>query len=128
MFAGLPWQRCQYHLQHNAQDYVSILDQRVPVPSTIRCIFNAPDANENNQLLSLALEGWRKDHPKLAACAEDNLAEGFVVFGLPPEHRVRMRATPKPVRGIYRRKVAVSFYYFRSLCQWSADHIGLILH
>ena len=29
MFAGVPWQRCQFHLQHNAQGYVSKLDQRV---------------------------------------------------------------------------------------------------
>ena len=93
MFAGVPWQRCQFHLQHNAQGYVSKLDQRVPVARTIRSIFNAPDANEANRLLGLAMEGWRKDHPKLAAWAEENLVEGFAVFNLPPEHRVRMRTT-----------------------------------
>jgi len=93
MFAGVPWQRCQFHLQHNAQGYVSKLDQRAPVARTIRSIFNAPDVNEANRLLSLALEGWRKEHPKLATWAEENLAEGFAVFGLPPEHRVRLRTT-----------------------------------
>jgi transposase-like protein len=36
------WQRCQFHLQHNAQGYVSKLDQRMPVARTIRSIFNAP--------------------------------------------------------------------------------------
>jgi transposase-like protein len=93
MFAGVPWQRCQFHLQHNAQGYVSKLDQRVPVARTIRSIFNAPDANEATSLLGLALEGLRKGHAKLAAWGEENLAEGFTVFGLPPEHRVRMRTT-----------------------------------
>lgn len=44
MFARVPWQRCQFHLQHNAQGHVSKLDQRVPVARTIRSIFNAPDA------------------------------------------------------------------------------------
>ena len=38
MFAGVPWQRCQFHLQHNAQAYVSKLDSRVPVARTIRSI------------------------------------------------------------------------------------------
>ena len=93
MFAGVPWQRCQFHLQHNAQAYVSKLDSRVPVARTIRCIFNAPDISEANRLLGLAVEGWRKEHPKLAAWAEENLTEGFAVFALPPEHRVRMRTT-----------------------------------
>ncbi len=93
MFPGVPWQRCQFHLQHNAQGYVSKIDQRVPVARTIRSIFNAPDVNEANRLLGLALQSWRSMHPKLAAWAEDNLAEGFAVFALPPEHRVRMRTT-----------------------------------
>jgi putative transposase len=36
MFAGVSWQRCQFHLQHNAQGYVSKLDQCVPVARSIR--------------------------------------------------------------------------------------------
>jgi putative transposase len=63
MFAGVPWQRCQFHLQHNAQGYVSKLDQRVPVARTIRAIFNAPDANEATRLLGLALGGVAGEHP-----------------------------------------------------------------
>ncbi|CDS55094.1 Mobile element protein [Polaromonas sp. CG9_12] len=31
MFPGVPWQRCQFHLQRNAQGYVSRLEQRTPV-------------------------------------------------------------------------------------------------
>ena len=60
---------------------------------TIRSIFNAPDANEATRLLGLALQGWQKEHPKLAAWAEENLPEGCAVFNLPPEHRVRRRTT-----------------------------------
>ena len=36
------WQRCQFHVQQNAQAYVSRLDQRKPVAQRIRAIFNAP--------------------------------------------------------------------------------------
>lgn len=93
MFAGVPWQRCQFHLQHNAQGYVSKLDQRQTVARQIRNIFNCPDINEANRQLQAALKDWSTNHPKLAAWAQDNLAEGFAVFGLPPEHRVRMRTT-----------------------------------
>jgi putative transposase len=93
LFAGVPWQRCQFHLQHNAQGYVSRVDQRQTVARQIRNIFNAPDVNEANRQLQAAIKDWESSHPKLAAWAQDNLAEGFAVFGLPPEHRVRMRTT-----------------------------------
>lgn len=93
MFAGVHWQRCQFHLQHNAQGYVSKLDQRQTVARQIRNIFNAPDINEANRQLQVAIKDWGTSHPKLAAWAADNLTEGFAVFGLPPEHRVRMRTT-----------------------------------
>jgi len=39
------------------------------------------------------VQSWQKEHPKLAAWAQENLDEGFAVFSLPPEHRVRMRTT-----------------------------------
>ena len=42
VFPSVPWQRCQFHLQQNAQAYVTRLDQRLPVASRIRAIFNAP--------------------------------------------------------------------------------------
>jgi transposase-like protein len=93
MFAGVPWQRCQFHLQHNAQGYVSKLDQRQTVARQIRNIFNAPDVNEANRQLQAAIQNWESSHPKLAAWAQENLTEGFAVFSLPPEHRVRMRTT-----------------------------------
>ena len=93
MFPGVPWQRCQFHLQHNAQAYVSRIDQRVPVARQIRGIFNAPDANEAQRLLNMAIKDWKTSHPHLATWAETNLPEGFAVFGLPEAHRVRMRTT-----------------------------------
>ena len=93
MFPGVPWQRCQFHLQHNAQGYVSRLDQRAPVARQIRGIFTAPHAHEAQRLLNTALKDWQVSHPQLAAWAEMNLPEGFAVFGLPDAHRVRMRTT-----------------------------------
>jgi len=93
MFPGVPWQRCQFHLQHNAQGYVSRIDQRVPVARQIRAIFNAPDVNEAQRLLNTALKGWQTNHPQLSTWAETNLPEGFAAFGLPDAHRVRMRTT-----------------------------------
>jgi Transposase and inactivated derivatives len=93
VWPSVPWQRCQFHLQQNAQGYVSRLDQRAGVAQQIRNIFNAPDMAEAQRLLGLALGVWQKEQPKLAQWAEQNLPEGLSVFGLPISHRVRLRTT-----------------------------------
>jgi putative transposase len=92
-FPSVPWQRCQFHLQQNAQAYVTRLDQRKPVAQRIRAIFNAPDKAEAERLLRQAIDLWVKEAPKLAAWAEESLPMGFAVFDLPAAHRVRMRTT-----------------------------------
>ena len=93
VFPSVPWQRCQFHLQQNAQKYVPKLDLRDGVARTIRAVFTAPSLADANTLLKQAIDGWHKDNPVLAAWAEDNIPEGFAVFGLPEAHRVRMRTT-----------------------------------
>ena len=90
---SVPWQRCQYHLQQNAQGYIARIDQREAVGRRIRSIFNAPDRAEAERMLKQAIEAWRTDASKLADWAEDNLAEGFTVFNFPQGHRVRLRTT-----------------------------------
>ena len=90
---SVPWQRCQFHLQQNAQAYITRLDQRKPVAQRIRAIFNAPDKIEAERLLKQAVEAWSKEAPKLAQWAEENLPEGFTVFDVPHAQRVRLRTT-----------------------------------
>ncbi len=90
---SVPWQRCQFHLQQNAQSYVTRLEQKKPVAQRIRAIFNAPDRAEADRLLKQAIQSWASDAPKLAQWAEQNLPEGFSVFDLPFAQRVRLRTT-----------------------------------
>ncbi len=90
---SVPWQRSQFHLQQNAQAYVTRLDQRKPVALRIRAIFNAPDKAEAERLLRQALDAWKTEAPKLARWAEENLTEGFTVFDLPYGQRARLRTT-----------------------------------
>ncbi len=93
VFPSVPWQRCQFHLQHNAQAYVPRLEQRAPMARQLRAIFNAPDRAEAQRLLASTVTQWRAEMPKLADWAEANVPEGFAVFKLPPAHRTRMRTT-----------------------------------
>lgn len=93
VFPSVPWQRCQFHLQQNAQAYVPRLEQRAPVARQLRAIFNAPDRTEAQRLLAATATQWRADMPKLADWAEANVPEGFAVFELPVAHRTRLRTT-----------------------------------
>ena len=92
-FNATPWQRCQFHLQQNAQDYITKQDLKTPIAAEIRMIFNASSNKIAHELLNAFVAKWEKDQPKLAEWAEENLPEGFTVFDLPQPHRQRMRTS-----------------------------------
>jgi putative transposase len=93
VFPSVPWQRCQFHLQQNAGQYVPSVTQRSPVAADIRAIFNAPDRHEAERLLEMFVERYQKAAPKLSNWAEEALPQGFTVFSLPSAHRRRLRTT-----------------------------------
>jgi len=90
---GVKWQRCQFHLQQNAQSYVPKVAMRTEVASAIKDIFNAPDRQEAENRLGRMVERYRKSAPQLAEWAEENIPEGLTIFDLPPSHRRRLRTT-----------------------------------
>jgi putative transposase len=74
---SVPWQRCQFHLQQNAQSYVTRLDQRKPVAQRIRAIFNAPDGTEAERLLRQAIDDWRTEAPQTRSVGRRKPARGL---------------------------------------------------
>jgi transposase-like protein len=93
VFPSVPWQRCQFHLQQNAQRYVPHHSMKKTVAGDIRAIFNAPDESEAKRLLDHFIQRYEAMAPKLASWAETALPEGFTVFDLPDHHRKRLRTT-----------------------------------
>lgn len=93
VFPSIPWQRCQFHLQQNAQSYVPKQDMKKEVAAGIRNIFNAPTETEAKRLLNQLLERYKKSAPRLVAWAEQNLQEGFTVFRYPSDHWRRIRTS-----------------------------------
>ena len=91
VFGGVPWQRCQFHLQQNAQAYVPRIRMRKQVVEDIKSVFNAPDLAEAERLLSQLVDRYSNSAPKLAAWAEENIPEGLTVFRFPSQHRRRIR-------------------------------------
>jgi transposase-like protein len=93
VFGGVPWQRCQFHLQQNAQAYVPKQEMKPAVASDIRSVFNAQDRQEAESLLKRVVEKYRTTAPRLSEWMENNLAEGLTVFAFPSAHRRLIRTT-----------------------------------
>jgi putative transposase len=93
VFGGVPWQRCQFHLQQNAQAYVPRQEMKKEVAAAIRAVFTAPSLHEAKRLLGEAVPRYRSVAPKLATWMEETLPEGLIVFAFPEAHWRLIRTT-----------------------------------
>jgi putative transposase len=92
-FPGVPWQRCQFHLQQNAGHYVPRLEMRREVAGDLRAIFESSDRIEADRRLRQVVEKYARSAPKLSAWMDANVAESFTVFAFPATHRRRLRTS-----------------------------------
>ena len=93
VFGGVPWQRCQCHLQRNAQAYVPRRTMKREVAADIRAIFNAATQDGAETLLAQAVQKYSSMASELANWMEKNIPEGLTVFTFPSEHHRRIRTT-----------------------------------
>lgn len=63
VFGGIPWQRCQFHLQQNASAYVPRREMLKEVAADIRTIFNAPDRATAQAYLALTVQKYAPGLP-----------------------------------------------------------------
>jgi len=92
-FSASPWQRCQFHLQQNAQDHITKQSLKSSIAAEIKTIFNADSREHAQDRLRDFVKRWESDQPKLAAWAEENLPEGFTAFDLPVAHQRKLRTS-----------------------------------
>jgi putative transposase len=90
---SVPWQRCQFHLQQNAMQYVPHVSQRTEVAAEMRDVFNAPNRAEADRLVGLAVAKYEASAPRLAEWIERSVPEGLTVFAWPTAIRRRLRTT-----------------------------------
>jgi len=91
--AGVPWQRCQFHLAQNALHYVPGVAMRTEVARDLRGVLDAGDRPEADRRLAQIVAKYAGSAPKLAAWLEANVPEALTVLGLPVAHRRRLRTT-----------------------------------
>jgi len=92
-FTGVPWQRCQFHLQKNALDHAPTEAIQAEINDDLRGVFDAADAHAASEQLQRVVGKYQESAPKLAAWIEENVPEGLTVFGLPSSHRRRLRTS-----------------------------------
>jgi len=92
-FAGVPWQRCQFHLMQNAMSYIPCEAIGDEVIADLRDIFDAPDRVEADRRLQCAAQKYAESASKLADWMEANVPESLTVFCLPAKHRIKMRTS-----------------------------------
>jgi putative transposase len=92
-FSGVAWQRCQFHLMHNALAHVPRQEMKSQVMDDLRGVFDAADQAAANEQLQRVVHKYEESAPKLAAWLEENVPESLTVFRLPASHRQRLRTT-----------------------------------
>jgi putative transposase len=119
VFGGIPWQRCQFHLQQNAQAYIPHKDMQTEVADDIRTIFNAPDRATSDAYLAKTVRKYEKSASRLSEWLAGNIPEGLTVFAFPAAHRKLLRTTngvERLHREIRRRARVVSIFPNQASC------------
>ena len=93
VFGGVEWQRCQFHLQQNAQASVPKEEMKKEVAARIRAIFNAANLRTAQSLLQEAVKEYSATAPKLSVWLEEAIPEGLTVFTLPECQRRFLRTS-----------------------------------
>jgi transposase-like protein len=113
VFPSVPWQRCQFHLQQNAQSYVPKKSMKKEVASDIRSVLQAPDDEEAKRLLQKIIKKYQDSAPELAKWMESSVPESLTIMQFPEHHRKKIRTSniaERVNREIKRRTRLVSIF------------------
>ena len=92
-FHGVPWQRCQFHLMHNALAHVPRQEMKREAMDDLKSVLDAADQRTATEQLARVVRKYQSSAPALAAWMEENVPESLAVFALPASHRRRLRTT-----------------------------------
>ena len=93
LFTGVPWQRCQFHLQQNASQYVPRKKMLPEVAADIRAVFQAPNREQAEVYLKQVVSKYASSASTLANWLEVSIPEGLTIFDFPSDHRRRIRTS-----------------------------------
>ncbi len=127
VFPSVRWQRCQFHLSQNAQNYAPKKSMRSEIGEVMREIFNSPTLEIALEMKRRAVEKYKTKAPEFAKWLDEHVEEGLTVFRLPKEHRKRLRTSNGIERVNHeikrRTRLAVLFFYIYYLIFWRIRYL-----
>ena len=83
VYPSVPWNRCQFHLSKNAQQYARRKEDKPRIAQAMRDIFDAPSREDAEELKGKVVKKFEKIAPEFVSWLEDNVDEGLTVFDFP---------------------------------------------
>ena len=93
VFPAIPWQRCQFHLQQNAQNYAPKKTMREEIAEAIKSVFRCTTKASAETAKGAVIEQFVKTAPEFVSWFEENINEGLTCLNFPRSHRQRIRTT-----------------------------------
>ncbi len=91
VYPSVPWNRCQFHLSKNAQEYARRKEDKPRIAQAMRDIFNAPSREDAEELKDKVVKKFEKIAPEFVRWLEENVDEGLTVFDYPRSWWKRIR-------------------------------------
>lgn len=93
VFPSVLWQRCQFHMCQNAQQYAPKKYLRAEIAMAMKDIFNSPSLCAARSMVKEVSEQFEKLAPEFVNWLENNIEEGLTSFQFPKQHRRRIRTS-----------------------------------
>ena len=110
---SVPWQRCQFHMSQNAQQYAPKKYMKEEIAFAMRNIFNSPSIEAAEAMIKHTVNQFERSAPEFVEWLENNISEGLTCLKFPHKHRKKIRTSngsERINREIKRRtRVAVLF-------------------
>jgi|LSQX01.3.fsa_nt_gb transposase-like protein len=91
VFAGVPWQRCQFHFAQNAQAYVPKRHMRQEIADAVRDVFAAPTRQAALEEADRVAQQYRTSAAEFSAWLLENVEDCLQVYSVPKDFQVRLR-------------------------------------
>lgn len=90
-FPAVPWQRCQFHFQQNAQRFATRAALRFEIGDAVRSIFACDKIDDARAQAAAVADEFRKTLPKFSAWLDENIEECFTVYAFHHSWRLKLR-------------------------------------
>jgi putative transposase len=93
VYSHIPWQRCQFHFQQNAQAYAPAKSMRKELADAVKAIFNTDSKQEAQTKTETVCKTYADKAPAFCDWLQDNIEEALTVYDYPKSHRRRIRTS-----------------------------------